>query len=194
VALFLSPACSRLADRGKAPVTLNSPAPSGFFGPLARSSQGRLPSRFLPKSHPGRNDAVKLGSGLMRGSVPRVDKCLFGYGGGNVGAGRVDVHIPGFRDYDQIHILHRNCAKENLIPDYESAGESNAVLETQLDRSDVWHKLSAAVREDYFFPVNFFQLKLNLNMWRNAKVDGAGIDECINLNRLQVRLSGILQG
>ncbi len=68
----------------------------------------------------------------------------------------IDIEGSGFRDDQQIHVLHRNGTEEGLVTDHKGAGKANTILEANLDRSDVGGELSASIRKDYLFLVDLF--------------------------------------
>lgn len=68
---------------------------------------------------------------------------------GNVGAVWIHVHEPIPGDDDQVHILHRNGAEQDLLAHYQRTGKADPILEVQLHRADVGNEL-LAIRQGRF--------------------------------------------
>src|SRR5882724_5197453 len=105
----------------------------------------------------------------------------------------VYVQSPGFRDDDEIHILHRNRTKQDLIAHDQSPREPDAILETQLDGTHVRDQLLGPVRQGNFLVVDGFQLESDLNVLGNAKMHRARVTEGHNVHRGKLRKPWILE-
>src|SRR5260370_31623400 len=105
----------------------------------------------------------------------------------------MDIHRPGLGDNDQVHVLHWDGTEDYLLPEHNRTGKSRSILEMQLDGSNVANHFLASIRQRYVFLVQFIQLQLDLNLWRNAKENSTGIRQGVNLDWLQLRLAGVLQ-
>src|SRR5437762_6887167 len=120
-------------------------------------------------------------------------KRLLHDGSSKVRAARIDSKSPGLGHDDQVHVLHRNGAEKNLVPQDQGTHKTDAILELQLEWPDIRDKFCAPVRQGYFLLRSFFQTELDLDVLGNAELRSSGVNEGAHLDRLQIRPTGVLE-
>src|ERR1041385_853413 len=91
-------------------------------------------------------------------------------GRSEVRTGRVYIERSSLRDNYEVHVFHRDRSEQHLVTHNQGTDKANAILESQFYRTYVGHEGFRAVRKRRFFRVDFFQLKLKLNVLRDAKM------------------------
>ena len=92
---------------------------------------------------------------------------------------------------NDVHILHRNSAKENLIAHHHRSSKTLAVGEGQPQRPHVRNEPSGAVRNRHFAFFQFLELKLEGHMFRDAKENRPCVGKRLNINRGKIRPSRV---
>lgn len=64
---------------------------------------------------------------------------------GEVWAVWVDNDLSAAGGHDQVHVFHGHGAQEDLVAEYEGADKATAVLQGDLDGTDVGYQLPASV-------------------------------------------------
>ena len=88
------------------------------------------------------------------------------------------------KTHHQIHVLHRDCADQDLIAHHQCAGKSHAVLESNFDGTDVCDELRRSVGQRDFLFGNRLQLQSAPYLLGYAKMQRARVRQCLDLHRL----------
>ena len=92
---------------------------------------------------------------------------------------------------DQVHILHRHGTKKDFVSNHESSCKARSSVEADLYGTDIWAKSFRAVSNCNLAFVCRFELQLDSDVFRNAKVCRPGVDEGLNFQRLKLGLAWI---
>lgn len=92
---------------------------------------------------------------------------------------------------DDVHCLHRNGAKQNLISEDACSGQAVAALRFYLDRTHVANLVNTAVGNPQFAWTKIRQLKPLRDVFRNDKIDRAAIHKCGDGNFFDIGPRGV---
>lgn len=106
---------------------------------------------------------------------------------------RIDADPLPRRLHDQIQVLHRNGAQQNLVAERQGARNADPVEHLDANRRNIAHLLHMSVGQRDFPNAGILQLKLQRNMFRDAKMHGPDIHQRHRLDFLQIGASVVAQ-
>lgn len=112
---------------------------------------------------------------------------------GNIRAVRVDVHGAVARIHDEIHVLERYGAEQDLLAAHEGADAAGAVFEANDDRAGLGASDPRSVRQLDLSLLEDFKLELQADMLGDAKKDRARVGERSGFDRSEGWLARIAQ-
>ena len=89
----------------------------------------------------------------------------------------------------QLEALHFDATSSYC----QRADIADPVFETDFQRPDIRHQPPAAIRQGHFLFVLLIQLKLEADVFGNAKMNRARISQRLDLHRLKRRVSCVSQ-
>ena len=119
---------------------------------------------------------------------------LLGEGAGNVGVFRIgDEPSPG-RINDQVHVLHRDCAKERLISQNHGPHETTASVKGNFDRAHVGRQMFASIGKRDLALLKLFEFKLHSDVLWKAQMQSSGIHQRRNDYGFKLRVDRVAKG
>ena len=95
----------------------------------------------------------------------------------NVGVLGIHIHTLQLGPQHQIHVLHRDGAKQHLVAQHHRTGEAAAVAEAHLHRPHVGHRAAVAISQHHLTPLQFRQIQLDRQMLRDAQMHRATVGQ-----------------
>jgi len=175
----------------------------------SRKNPAIQPRAHDPATRTGSKDAAPAVAGPCGGSHPWLPvnaasqpRCprpaqagfhLFRRSSRKIRVERIDHNATSRGNNHQIHVFHRHSAKQNFVAENHGADIAFAIFKLHAHRADVRTQTTLPVGGSNFFFGRFLKLKLQPDLFRQAKKERACVHQRFHLDRFKIRALGILQ-